>query len=112
MLIQSFDLTRERVLTVEEASKCIRVSPKTVRRWIEKGLFRRGRGIVQLQAVLVGNRYRTSLEALVRFSDSLAVEEEAARTKVRDGVHRAIESGMDSEHQRAIRELREAGYGG
>ena len=110
MLLRPFNLEREQVLTVAEAAKYLRVSPKTVRRWIERGVQRAGsRGNVQLQAVLAGAEYRTSLESLVRFSDALSGSE--VQGTVRRGVSEAVKAGVDRVHQQAVKELRRAGYG-
>lgn len=111
MLIRPFDLSRERILTVKEAAGYLRVSPKTVRRWIEVGVKGKGRREpVFLQATMAGAEYRTSLESLDRFSGALAAGCKV-RQQVRNGIELAVASGADAVHQRAVRQLRGAGYG-
>jgi excisionase family DNA binding protein len=60
------DLVIETLLTIEKAAERLLVSEGTLHRWISKG----SNG-VRLEAVKVGNRWRTSEEAIQRFSESL-----------------------------------------
>jgi excisionase family DNA binding protein len=64
------DLSRERLLTLEAAADLLRVSQATVYRWI-----RSGTGGVRLEAAKVGAHWRTSEEAIQRFSDTLTGED-------------------------------------
>src|SRR5262249_50483744 len=65
------DLARERLLTLEVAAERLQVSKTTVYGWIT-----RGASGVKLEAAKVGGRWRTSEEAVQRFSDRLTGEQQ------------------------------------
>lgn len=65
------DLAVETLLTLEQAGERLLVSKATLYRWITVGT----KGI-KLEAARVGGRWRTSEEALQRFSDCLTPKEE------------------------------------
>jgi hypothetical protein len=67
------DLATETLLTLEEAGRRLLVTTSTIHRWITHG----SKGI-RLEAGKVGSRWRTSEEALQRFSDRLTATTEAA----------------------------------
>jgi len=69
------DLAAETLLTLEEAGARLLVSKATLYRWITQG----SKGI-KLDAVKVGDRWRTSEEALQRFSDSLTPKQETSNS--------------------------------
>jgi excisionase family DNA binding protein len=65
------DLARERLLTLQVAAERLQVSRATVYGWIY-----RGASGVKLEAAKVGGHWRTSEEALQRFSDRLTGEQQ------------------------------------
>lgn len=65
------DLAVETLLTLEQAGERLLVSKATLYRWITVGM----KG-VKLEAARVGGRWRTSEEALQRFSDCLTPNQE------------------------------------
>jgi len=67
------DLAAETLLTLEGACERLLVSKATLYRWITQG----SKG-VKLEAVKVGNRWRTSEEALQRISDCLTPNQESS----------------------------------
>jgi excisionase family DNA binding protein len=71
------DLATEKLLTLEQASERLLVAKATMYRWITQG----SNG-VRLEAARVGGRWRTSEEALQRFSDSLTPNLEAIHSSV------------------------------
>jgi len=60
------ELATETIMTLEEAAKRVLVNQATVFRWVTQG----SKGS-KLEAFRVGTRWRTSMEALQRFSDAL-----------------------------------------
>jgi len=66
------DLATETLLTIEKAAHRLLVSKATLQRWITKG----SNG-VRLEAAKVGGRWRTSEEAIQRFSDCLTPKRES-----------------------------------
>ncbi len=70
------DLAAETLLTIEKAAERLLVSQSTLTRWITKG----SNG-VRLEAVKVGSRWRTSEEAVQRFSDSLTPSHESTTSQ-------------------------------
>jgi excisionase family DNA binding protein len=71
------DLAIETLLTIEKAAERLLVSQATLIRWITQG----SSGI-RLEAVKVGSRWRTSEEAIQRFSDRLTPTQESALQQV------------------------------
>ena len=61
------DIDNEHLITLREAATIARVSPKTIVRWIDKGL---------LEGIRIGSSRRTSREALKR-----AVREDETPTR-------------------------------
>lgn len=59
------DIATETIITLEDAAKRLVVSRFTVSRWVTNG----SRGI-KLEAIRVGGRWRTSVEALQRFAEA------------------------------------------
>jgi excisionase family DNA binding protein len=66
------DLAAETLLTFEEAGKKLQVSAATLYRWITHGSSG-----VRLEAAKLGGRWRTSEEAIQRFSDRLTPKRES-----------------------------------
>lgn len=66
------DLAVEILLTLDQAGERLLVSTATIYRWITQG----SRG-VRLEAAKVGGRWRTSEEAIQRFSDRLTPKHES-----------------------------------
>jgi DNA-binding transcriptional regulator YiaG len=67
------DLAAESLLTLEQAGEMLMVSKASLYRWITQGT----KG-VRLEAVRAGGRWRTSVEALQRFSDALTPNQDSS----------------------------------
>lgn len=65
------NLASESLLSWEQAGEQLQVSKATLHRWITSGV----KGI-RLEAVRVGGLWRTSAEAIQRFSEDLTPEQE------------------------------------
>ena len=76
-----------------------RVSWQTVNRWMVSGI--RG-GTVQLDAIRIGRRLFTTRSALQQFVEEMSADVDAT-------VPRRSKAARTSEHQRAIRKLKEVG---
>ena len=93
------DLAAEKLLTFEQVSELLLVSKCTVYRWVTSG----SKG-VKLEAAMVGGRWRTSEEAVQRFSDRLT----PAEVQPPDSKPPIQTSKQRQQHQEAIdRELDE-----
>jgi hypothetical protein len=65
------DLSTERSLTLDEATKPAKVSFTTLWRWVVRGIPTRDGGRVRLRAMKLGRRWVTSYEALEEFAAAL-----------------------------------------
>jgi hypothetical protein len=77
--INVIDLKREKALGLDEISKHLpasrgarKVSFTTVLRWIQKGARAADGRLVRLEALRLGSRWVSSLEAVQRFAENLA----------------------------------------
>jgi excisionase family DNA binding protein len=69
------DIATETIITLEDAAKRLLVNPSTVLRWVTQG----AKGL-KLEAMRVGGRWRTSVEALQRFADAQTPRQEPYQT--------------------------------
>src|SRR5262245_50782224 len=109
-MTSSIDLTTETAIGLSDAARRYPplrggrpVNPATILRWITDAIRARDGRCVRLEAVRVGGRWLTSVEALARFTESLSAVPAADPAPVRTPAQRLRAS------ERAAAELERVG---